>query len=192
MPTSIPRECDSVAEPITFESPIRSPGLLDRGLTDESETIKTLVRAGPESTTAGLLAVDFGSSRRVGETLVCGSRPGEWLILGEPSPVTDDLDLSDHVSVIDLTHGRAVLRLTSAHAASILEKICSLDLSEAMTPDGAVTSATVANVVCDLIRDDANGVRSYLIVCDRSLGEFLASAILDAAGEFVPRQPGQP
>lgn len=174
-----------MADPIAFESPITSSGLLDHGLTDESDTTKTLVRADIDSVAAGRLDVDFGSSRRVGATLVCGSRPGEWLILGEPSPITDDLDLSDDVSVIDLTHGRAMLRLKSENSAAILEKICSLDLAEAMTPDGAVTSATVASVVCDVIRDDTHGVRSYLIACDRSLGEFLASAVLDAAEEFV-------
>ncbi len=88
------------------------------------------------------------------------------------------------MSVIDYTHSRALFRLTGAGAASTLEKVCNFDWSDAMTPDGAAMSASVAGVACDIIRDDAGGTRSYLIACDRSFGQYLFDALLDAGAEF--------
>ena len=73
-------------------------------------------------------------------------------------------------------------------AASTLEKVCSLDWSDEMMPDGAVTSASVAKVACDVIRhDSATGsgtTTAYWIAADRSFGQYLHDALLDAAAEF--------
>ena len=88
------------------------------------------------------------------------------------------------MSVIDHTHSRALFRLTGADAASLLEKVCSLDWSDAMTPDGAVVSASIAKVTCDLTRQDHDGEPSYLIACDRSFAQYLFDALLDAGTEF--------
>ena len=172
-----------MAEP-TFETPIMRRGSTGSALTDESATTKTIIRAAPDSPAATQMGVGFGASRRVEGVLICGSRPDEWLMLGEPSAHTPPIDTMGHVSVVDFTHGRALMRLTTDHAAAVLEKVCSLDLSEAMTPDGAVVSASVAKVSCDLIRDDVDGTRSYLIACDRSFGDYLFGAILDGCDEF--------
>lgn len=168
----------------TFESPIMRRGSTGCALTDESAMTKTIIRAAPDSPAATQMGVRFGSSRRVEGVLICGSRPDEWLLLGEPSADTPPIDTVGHVSVVDLTHGRALLRLMTDHAAAVLEKVCSLDLSDAMTPDGAVVSASVAKVSCDIIRDDVDGTRSYLIACDRSFGDYLFGAILDGCDEF--------
>lgn len=94
------------------------------------------------------------------------------------------LDRSGHVSVVDHTHSRALFRLTGSASPSVLEKVCSLDWSDAMTPDGAVVSASVARVTCDITRNDVDGVGSYLIACDRSFGQYLFDALLDAGDEF--------
>ena len=173
-----------MAEP-RFETPIMRRGSTGCALTDESTMAKTIIRAAPDSPAATQMGVRFGASRRVEGVLICGSRPDEWLLLGEPSADTPPIDTSGHVSVVDFTHGRALSRLTTDHAAAaVLEKVCSIDLADAMTPDGAVVSASVAKVSCDLIRDDVDGTRSYLIACDRSFSDYLFGAILDACDEF--------
>ena len=56
---------------------------------------------------------------------------------------------------------------------------------EPMCPDGAVFRASCANVVTDVIRDDVDGTRSYLLHCERSSGQFLFDALLDAGAEFA-------
>lgn len=127
--------------------------------------------------------VEYGHSSRLGEWLVIGSGPGEWTLLG-PIGVTRKIDTTGFVTVIDLTHGRALVRLTGDQAANVLEKVCSIDLTDSMCPNGAAFRASVANLVTDVIRDDIEGIRSYLLHCERSSGQFLFDSLIDAGAEF--------
>ncbi len=211
MPTSTPRENDSVAsshssgtvpsgDPSSegpasggpaFESPINKTypaavgALLSLG--DESEVAKIIVRTADGTRAADQLGVAFGASRRSDSVLICGQRPTEWLVIGTAEAAAtfvDGLDLTGHVSVIDHTHSRALFRLTGDRGRSLLEKVCSLDWSDQMMPDGAVCSASLAKVTVDLVRNDVDGERSYLIACDRSFAQYLFDAIVDAGQEF--------
>ena len=191
MPTSIPKASASVVEAPRFRSSITTT--LDRHsgaalvLTDESALSKWLVRADDDSPTADALSTPFGTSTARDGLLVAGSRPDEWLVLGsegESDRLLRSLPAAGHVSVLDWTHARAALRLTGVPATSALEKVCSLDWSDPMTPDGAVTSASVAKVTCDIVRNDRDDMPSYLVLCDRSLGQYLYDALADAAAEF--------
>ena len=201
MHTSIRKDLDSVAETPLFPSPFFEtpitgsypPASGELELCDESATTKFVVRADHDTAAARTLGVGLGPSRdhegsgEADRVLISGQRPTEWLILGSVTAVeamVENLDRAGHVSIIDLTHGRALLRLTGRDAPRVLEKICSLDLGEAMTPDGAAFSASVADVSCDIIRDDESDARSYRIACDRSFGQYLFETILDAGAEF--------
>ncbi len=170
-----------------FESPIKKnvpDGTGPLQLTDVSATTKLLVRSDIQQ-----FGVPFGASTAVDTALICGTRPGEWLILGNPEACTSAASTTDtngFTNVIDLTHARALFRLSGAPAASALEKVCSLDWSDEMTPDGAVVSASVAKVTCDIIRNDTSGRPSYLLACDRSFGQYLFDALDDACREFNP------
>ena len=185
-----------MADVVVFESPVvRRYAIAESGdlvLADASATVKWLVRAsGSPNAAAERLGAPFGSSRTVaGGALVLGSRPGEWVVLGTADTVAetveglDGLDSSDFVTALDWTHGRALFRVTGDLAPRMLEKVCSLDWSDPMTPDGAVASASVAKVTCDVARDDVDGTRSYLVFCDRSFGQYLFDALIDAGDEF--------
>lgn len=127
--------------------------------------------------------VGFGRSARIGDWLVIGSGPREWTLLG-PIGATMEVVTTGFATVIDLTHGRAMMRLTGHQAAMVMQKVCSIDLSDPMCPDGATFRATVANVVTDVLRDDIDGARSYLLHCERSSGQFLFDAMFDAGTEF--------
>jgi len=181
---------DPAADALRFESPIVTPQLTTDGaltLADESMATKLLIHADAASPAARQLAVTFGSSRRHEGVLVCGVRPNEWLLLGPSdacSSVVASLDRDGHVSVVDLTHSRAMFRISGIASTSALEKLCSVDWSDHMTPNGAVVSASVAKVTCDIIRDDHDGVGSYVIACDRSFGQYLFDAVVDAGQEF--------
>ena len=189
-----------MAEFPAFESPVSNafvsyagipmePARADAPLTlqDVSSTTKTIVRAGPETNAYHQVSVPFATSRTEAGVLIVGQRPDEWVLLAEKAAaeaLVQSLDLSGHVSVIDTTHSRALFRLTGAGAASVLEKLCSLDWSDALTPDGAAVSGSLARVTCDMVRNDLNGKPSYLISCDRSYGQYLFEVILDAGQEF--------
>jgi len=105
------------------------------------------------------------------------------------------------VSVVELfTHGRALVRLTGADAPRLLAKVCAVDLADRVTPDGTAFRSSVAKVATDVIRDDGPGAlqavppgalqatsgqtRSYLLHCERSSGQYLHDAILDAGREL--------
>ena len=101
--------------------------------------------------------------------------PGEWTVLGSKPPVGEGLDL---------THVRAMFRLTGRDAPRLIAKLCALDLGEGMFPDGAAARSLVAGVATELIRDDQTGVGSYLVLPSRSFGLFVHEAIIDAGEEF--------
>ena len=153
-------------------------------LDDESATPKLLAyedfgREGAEGV-AERLDVGFGAAAATdGGVLVCGVRPGEWLLLGARADTTPP---APGAVTVDLTHGLVVYRLTGAAAPSLLAQVCSIDTGEAMLPDGAVCGASVARVACTLVRNDVGGERSYLILADRSYGRYLFDALRDAGG----------
>ena len=92
------------------------------------------------------------------------------------------------VRAIDITHGRALVRLTGADAARLLAKVCAIDLRKSKTPNGAAFRSSVAKLVTDVVRDDievqGQVLRSYLLHCERSSGQYFYDALLDAGREF--------
>lgn len=170
-----------------FESAILKsyPAAEDAALTitDQSATVKTLVRSDQPQ-----FGLAFGASGSQGDALVAATRPDEWLILGSAEQVAaaeTAIDRGGFTNVIPFTHGRALFRITGADATRALEKVCGIDWTDAMTPDGAVVSASVALTTCDIIRNDLDAVPSYLLMCDRSFGQYLFDALLDAGAEFA-------
>jgi heterotetrameric sarcosine oxidase gamma subunit len=173
-------------------SAIRAAGNLT--LTDCTPLAKVLVRARASGPTAAELGVPFGlAARDEAGVLVAGSGPGEWLLLAPPGHAAAVAARfegmagragGDLVSVVDLTHGRALMRLTGRTAAGVLGAVCGIDLSDRFTPDGTAFRSVVAAVATDVIRDDIAGVRSYLLHCERSSGRYLFDALVLVGHDF--------
>ncbi|MEO2170770.1 MAG: hypothetical protein ABGY25_03590 [Acidimicrobiales bacterium] len=182
---------------ISFKSPVDVGPLTspDGSVTvaDAASTTKVQVRAAADTAAAAALGVSYGrSQRRPDGTLVCGTRPDEWTIYGaagQAAAISATVPTDGFVTVIDITHGRAMLRISGSNATSALNKICNLDLGDELTPNGAVFSASVGSVGCDLVRDDQGGQTSFLIGCERSFGRFLFVAVVDACTEFGVQVP---
>lgn len=177
---------ESFTSPLTT-SYVGHSGTAALTLSDESHMTKFIVRAASGTAARASLAQVFAGSRESGGVLIAGTRPDEWMLLGDETAVAarvDELPREGHVSLIDWTHGRAQFRLTGNDATSTLEKVCGLDWSDPMMPNGAVTSGSLAKVTCDLIRDDQAGTASYLVLCDRSFGQYLFDTLIDAGAEF--------
>jgi len=160
-------------------------------ITDCTPLAKILVSASLDGEVARALGVPFGRAARDPHgTLVVGSGPSEWLLLATPGTSTavtqriDEVQVEGLVSVFDATHGRALLRITGARTPDLLAKVCAIDLSEAVTPDGAAFRSSVAKLVTDVVRDDRDEEISYLLHCDRSSGQYLFDALIDAGDEF--------
>jgi len=163
-------------------------------LTDCTPLTKMQLRAPVGGEVAASLGVPFGRAARDPDgTLVVGSGPGEWLLLappGQAGALEPRLEKAaaqapgESVTWVDLTHGRALIRLYGWSAAGVLAKVCGIDLSDGITPDGAAFRTSVAALATDVIRDDLGGTRSYLLHCERSSGQYLFGALLSAGTEF--------
>jgi heterotetrameric sarcosine oxidase gamma subunit len=101
--------------------------------------------------------------------------PGEWTVLGY-RPGGD--------TVVDLTSVRAMFRLTGSRSDDLLSKICALDFGDATFPDGRAVRTLVAGVATEIVRDDLDGFRSYLLLPSRSYGRYMMEVIVDAGEEF--------
>jgi heterotetrameric sarcosine oxidase gamma subunit len=127
-------------------------------------------------------------ARRTSDGLVVGIAPGEWLVFGESGMASilvtawSKLVGSPGCAAVDLTHARAAMRLTGPLGPAILSRLCALDI--ASMPDGTSAGTLVAGVVTGVIRDDAPNGPSYLLHCDRSYGQSLARAILEAGWDY--------
>jgi len=160
-------------------------------LSDWTSLSKILVKGGADGSIFGDHPTPFGRARRLGPNeLEVGSDPGSWLLIGPNTsslvqPTNGGGASSDLTSVIDITHGRALLRLSGGNSARLLEKICAIDLDDSVTPNLTAFRSIVGNVVTDVVRDDlSDGIRSYLLHCDRSSGQYLFDCVLDAGVEF--------
>lgn len=181
--------------PVTVEHgwEIGAPrGLAALRITDCSPLAKVMVKADVDGRVARALGVAFGRSARDEHgSLVVGCGPGEWLLLAPPGAAAALVEwagtIPDEglVSVLDETHGRALVRITGAATSATLAKICAIDLADRVTPNRSAFRTSVAGVVADVVREDLEVERSYLVGCERSFGQYLFDRILDAGEEFA-------
>lgn len=159
---------------------------------DRSALAKVHVRAASSDVVVDALGTRFGRTAWTGDRLVVGSGPGEWLVLGPPASaasIVEDLrgrlsDASGLVTVLDLTHGRALMRVSGALTLLLLRRVTAVDLDDRLVPDGSALRTSVANVVTDVIRDDQDGSASYLLHCERSSGRYLQESLLAAGRDL--------
>ena len=184
------------APPVTVErawqiSARRSDAALR--IVDCTPLTKVLVKAPVDGPVAASLDVSFGRATRDSSgVLVIGSGPGEWLLLAPPGGADEVVGRLHETSegawmhAFDVTHGRALLRLGGADAPALLSKVCAIDFADGVTPNGTALRSSVATIVTDVVRHDPEQGRepSYLLGCERSSGQYLFDALLDAGKEF--------
>ena len=204
--TATDTDTATARSPITPLDPVERDGwevsarhsTADLTLADESPLAKIGLRGPFDGAVGDVVGARFGRATRTehaGTTvLAVGSGPGEWLVLGPPGTAAAlhaDLDSAaratgEFVSVLDMTHGRALMRLRGRRSADVLNKLCGIDLHDESTPDGAALRTSVAGLATDLIRDDgpAPAGPSYLFHVERSSGQYLFDVVLDAGAEY--------
>jgi heterotetrameric sarcosine oxidase gamma subunit len=170
-------------------------------LMDLTACAKLLIRGKLNSALREALP-QLGRARRItGGPLIVAAIPDQWLMIAGPDGLSDmrrwfnSIPDSLSVTLTDLTHARVLLRLTGAQSANLLSKVCALNLGAAAFPDGRATRSSLAKVPCEIIRDDQSSTRgieqssspatpSYLIMCDRPVGEYIFDALIDAGSEY--------
>jgi heterotetrameric sarcosine oxidase gamma subunit len=178
------------------------PSTASLRLTDCTPCGKLLVRTGIRSATAHALGVNQGRARSDGSgRLVAGIGYEEWLIIGPsgvtlPALATDGSDgTPELVTIVDLTHARALLRMVGADSAKVMAKLCGIDFGDKATPDNTALRTSMAGLVAEIIRSDLTNrpggaagsdaaSRCYLVLCERSAAQYLFNVLLDAGQEF--------
>ncbi len=160
-----------MAEP-TFASPI-GPELVgpELRITDETVFRKTRI------VNDGFEGIEPGHVKQVGDGLAFSTSPNEWTLLSADAP--------PGMRSIDLTHVRAVMRITGSDARALLAKVCALDFDDRMFPSGSAARTLVAETATEVVRDDVDGDPSYLLITSRSFGEYLYGVLADQAQEFA-------
>jgi heterotetrameric sarcosine oxidase gamma subunit len=171
-------------------------------LVDCTACSKTLIRANARGATAHLLGVDQGRARSDDSgRLVANIVYEQWLVIGSPGlPSPSHLAANadggtELVTVVDLTHARALIRIVGTESAKVMSKLCAIDFGDRASPDNTALRTSMAGLVVEIVRNDlanhsrsaadqAATLRSYLVSCERSAGQYLFDTLLDAGQEF--------
>lgn len=160
---------------------------------DRTALTKVHVKVAASPAVIEALGARFGRATWVGDLLVVGSGPDEWLVLGAPAQAAATADEIEKAlgatdagpsTVMDLTHGRALMRVHGARTMTLLGRVAAVDLDDRLVPDGSALRTSVAGVVTDLIRDDQAGQPSFLLHCERSSGRYLQESLLAVGADL--------
>jgi sarcosine oxidase, subunit gamma len=114
--------------------------------------------------------------------------PDEWLVTAPEGTAPDLLGrltralFGRHASVTNLSASRAVIEITGAHARSLLEKGCGLDLHPRAFAPGQCAQTLFAKL--PVIIDQLAAAPVYRLFVRRSAALWLAEWLIDAAQEF--------
>lgn len=158
-------------------------------IADRSTLSKLQVRAAATAGVIAAIGTRFGRAIWRGDRLVVGSGPDEWLVLGAPGAGAEIVEhlraiagAADprRMDVIDLTHGRALVRVSGPATMSLMQRVTAVDLDDRLVPNGSALRSSLAKVVTDIVRDDVDGSPSFLLHCERSSGRYLQESLLAA------------
>jgi sarcosine oxidase subunit gamma len=118
--------------------------------------------------------------------------PDEWLVVGPPGTAASiveeleaDLAGSDH-SVVDVSAGRAVLRLRGAGRFELLSMGCSLDLHPRAWTSPRCAQTLVAGIAV-ILEELVDSTRVYV---RPSFGDYLVDWLIDAVVGLARTGPG--
>jgi len=170
-------------------------------LVDCTPCTKILVRARTASPWVQTLGIGRGRVITRSGALIAGIGYEEWLVLIPPggpsrSAAAETSNGEMPLTKVDITHARAMIRIAGTDSAKVLSKLCGIDFRDAVTPDNTALRSSVARIVTEILRHDAvrstaaseqipaAAPRSYLLLCDRSAGQYLFDSLLDAGCEY--------
>jgi heterotetrameric sarcosine oxidase gamma subunit len=97
----------------------------------------------------------------------------------------------DLVTVTDITHGRAELRLVGPASAELLSRLCGLDFHPSAFPNLAARQSSLAKTTQLIIREDIGALPAYSLVGARSLGAYLWHSMMQAGRDLGLEPLGQ-
>jgi heterotetrameric sarcosine oxidase gamma subunit len=148
------------------------------------ELVQLSTRRGQSDSLAGAIRARFslnlpppGRAATAGDLAALWLQPEAWLLTappGEPRALARSVKdaCGEAGSVVDQTQGRAVLRLSGAHAGEVLARICRLDLHPRTFRPGCVAVTPVAELSCVLYQpQESPSARGRIEPRSGSIGE---------------------
>jgi heterotetrameric sarcosine oxidase gamma subunit len=134
------------------------------------------------------LDLPMGSERisKNGFALI-GTAPGQWLAVAESKetralPAMLGVALKGHATVVDLSDGKAVLRISGPRARDALAEGCSLDLHPRVFKPGNAATTPVALIDCVIWQVDETP--TYDLAVPTSYAESFWSWLTASAAEY--------
>lgn len=128
-----------------------------------------------------------GRAEIAGDAMAVWIQPSGWLVI-RPRGVEGALakllteTAGDRVAIVDQSHGRAVLRLSGAHARGVLAKGCRLDLHPRAFSAGSAGTTTIDHITVTIVQADATP--TYDLVLPANFAEAFLDWLRMSAAEF--------
>lgn len=170
-------------------------------LIDLTPCSKVLLRSVPAKPASDELP-KFGYTRRLSDgTLAVAAVPKQWLLIAGPSEGSQMgrwTEAGEDASflAIDVTDARVLLRLSGELSSTVLSKVCAINCQPKAFSNGRAVRSSLAEVPCEIVRDDVTrsptnesnqdsvDTMSYLIFCERQVGQYVADSLVAAGSEY--------
>ena len=88
------------------------------------------------------------------------------------------------VTVTDITHGRAEIRVIGPHSRELLSKVCGLDFRPSAFPNETAKQSNLAKTTQLIIRCDIGELLAFSIIGVQSLAPYVWDTMMEAGREF--------
>ncbi len=88
------------------------------------------------------------------------------------------------VTVTDITHGRAEIRVIGPDSQALLSKVCGLDFHPSVFPNKTAKQSSLAKTTQLIIRCDIGELPAFSIIGPQSLGPYIWDTLIEAGREF--------
>ena len=88
------------------------------------------------------------------------------------------------VTVTDITHGRAEIRVIGPDSQTLLSKLCGLDFHPSAFPNETAKQSSLAKTTQLIIRRDMGELPAFSIIGTQSLGAYVWDTVIEAGREF--------
>ena len=88
------------------------------------------------------------------------------------------------VTITDITHGRAEIRVIGPNSQEFLSKLCGLDFHPSAFPNETAKQSSLAKTTQLIIRRDLGELPAFSIIGTQSLGPYVWDTMMEAGREF--------
>ena len=88
------------------------------------------------------------------------------------------------VTVTDITHGRAEIRVIGPASQELLSKVCGLDFHPSVFPNETAKQSSLAKTTQLIVRCDIAGLPAFSIIGAQSLGPYVWDTLMEVGREF--------